>query len=70
VIQAQFMRDDRLGERWPLLLDLLMLCLTPEGRNHSVGETREWLESAGFSDIEFRVMSIWNTNSYLRAWRR
>jgi SAM-dependent methyltransferase len=70
VIQAQFMRDDRLGERWPLLLDLLMLSMTPAGANHSVAESREWLQGAGFSDVEFRPMSMFNTNSYLRAWRR
>jgi SAM-dependent methyltransferase len=67
VVQAQFLRDDRLGERWPVMLDLLVLCVTSAGRNHSVQETRNWLEEAGFSDIQFCPMSVLNTNSFLRA---
>lgn len=62
VIQAQFLRDDGLGERWPVLLDLIQLCITTEGRNHSVAETRAWLEEAGFSNIEFCPMTLLNTN--------
>jgi hypothetical protein len=38
----------RLGERWPILLDLIQLCITSAGRNHSVDETRGWLQEAGF----------------------
>ena len=37
VVQARFLRDDRLGDRVPVLLDLLELCITTVGRNHSVG---------------------------------
>jgi SAM-dependent methyltransferase len=70
VIQAQFLRDDRMGDRWPILLDLVQLCITSAGRNHSVAETREWLTEAGFQDVEYRTMSLFNTNSYLRAYRR
>ena len=49
VIQAQFLRDDRLGLEWPVILDLMMLCSTPDGRNHSRGVTislarRSWLQ--------------------------
>jgi SAM-dependent methyltransferase len=70
VIQAQFLRDDRLGERWPVVLDLLMLCLTSDGRNHSVQETREWMEEAGFTPVEYRVMSLLGANSFLRGYKR
>ena len=70
VIQAQFLRDDRRGGRWPIMLDLIQLCITSEGRNHSVQETRMWLEEAGFTDIEFNSMSLLNTNSFLRGYRR
>jgi len=70
VIQAQFLSDDRVGGRWPVLLDLILLCTTPAGRNHSVQETTRWLKEADFSDIEFRAMSFLNTNSYIRAYRR
>jgi SAM-dependent methyltransferase len=69
VIQAQFLRDDRLGERWPVMLDLLQLCITPCGSNHSVAETTRWLQEGGYSNIESRSMSFFNTNSYLRAYK-
>lgn len=69
VIQAQFLRDDRLGERWPVFLDLIQLCITTEGRNHSVAETRGWLEEAGFSNVEHCPMTLLNTNSFLRAYK-
>ena len=69
VIQAQYLQDDRLGGRWSILLDLMQLCITSEGRNHSVGETRRWLEEAGFSDIEFCPMTLLNTNSFLRGYK-
>ena len=69
VIQAQYLRDDRLGERWPVFLDLMVLCTTPKGRNHSRRETRIWLEEAGFTNIEFCSMSIFNTNSFLRGFK-
>jgi hypothetical protein len=63
------MRDDRLGDRWPVLLDMIQLCITSTGRNHSVGETKRWLEEAGFSNPQFRSMTVFNTNSYLRAYK-
>lgn len=69
VIQAQFLRDDRLGGRWPVLLDLIQLCITTEGRNHTVAETKAWLAEAGFSNIEFAPMTLLNTNSFLRAYK-
>ena len=69
VIQAQYLRDDRLGGRWPVFLDLIQLCVTENGRNHSPGETRRWLEEAGFRTIEFSAMTLLNTNSYLRGYK-
>jgi len=69
IIQAQYLRDDRLGERWPVFLDLMMLCTTPNGRNHSERETRMWLEEAGFRNIESCSMTIFNANSYLRGFK-
>lgn len=70
VVQAQYLRDDRLGGRWPIFLDLIQLCVTPEGRNHTPKETRQWLEEAGFKDVQFNKMSLLNTNSYLRGYAR
>ncbi len=69
VIQAQFLRDDRLGNRWPVFLDLIQLCVTSNGRNHAPGETRQWLEDAGFRNIEYCPMTLLNTNSYLRGYK-
>jgi cyclopropane fatty-acyl-phospholipid synthase-like methyltransferase len=70
VIQAQFLRDDMMGGRWPAVMDLILLCTTSSGRNHSVAEARQWLEEAGFSDIEYRPMGLTNTNSILRGYKR
>lgn len=70
VIQARFLRDDRTGERVPVFLDVLELCITSAGKNHSVAETRRWLEEAGFSNIEFCAMSVFNENSFLRGYRK
>jgi 3-hydroxy-5-methyl-1-naphthoate 3-O-methyltransferase len=70
VIQAQFMRDDRLGSRWSIFLDLVQLCVTAEGRNHALGETARWLEDAGFTDVEYQRMTLLNTNSFLRGYKR
>ena len=69
VIQAQFLDDDRLGGRWPIMLDLIQLCITNEGRNHTVAETRGWLEEAGFRNIEFCPMTLLNTHSFLRGYK-
>jgi SAM-dependent methyltransferase len=67
VIQAQFLRDDRRGGRWAVLMDLLQLCMATDGRNHAVGETKTWLEEAGFSDVEYVPMTLLNTNSFVRG---
>jgi SAM-dependent methyltransferase len=69
VIQAQYLQDSRLGGRWPIFLDLIQLCITSTGKNHSVGETRSWLEEAGFSNIQYCSMSVYNTNSFLRGYK-
>lgn len=69
VIQAQYMRDDKLGERWPILLDLLQLCITSSGRNHTVQETTRWMQDAGFGNVQHRRMTMFNTNSFLRGYK-
>ncbi len=69
VIQAQFLQDNHRGGRWPVLLDLMMLCVTEKGRNHSVAETKLWLEEAGFNNIEFCPMTLLNTNCFLRGYK-
>lgn len=70
VIQAQYLKNNRQGGRWPIFLDLIQLCITREGRNHTEAETRAWMEEAGFADIEFCPMTLLNTNSYLRGYKR
>jgi SAM-dependent methyltransferase len=70
VVQAQYLDDNRLGPRWAVLLDLIQLCITESGHNHTVGETKLWLEESGFTDIEYCPMTLTNTNSFLRGWKR
>jgi SAM-dependent methyltransferase len=70
VIQFQYMKDNKLGGRWPTILDMVQLCITDDGRNHSVGETRSWMEEAGYTDIKFSPMNLLNTNGYLRGYRK
>lgn len=69
VIQAQFLQDNHRGGRWPVLLDLMMLCGTEKGRNHSVAETKQSLEAARFKNIEFCPMTLLNTNGFLRGYK-
>ena len=69
VIQAQYLVDSKLGGRWPVFLDLIQLCVTSEGRNHSAGETKQWLEDAGFINLEFNPMSLLNVNSFIRGYK-
>lgn len=68
VIQAQYMANDKMGGRWPVYLDLVQMCITDHGRNHSEAETRSWMEEAGFEDIVFNPMTLVNTNSFLRGY--
>lgn len=70
VVQAQFLDDNRLGPRWPIFVDLGCLCFTPGGRNHSPSETKQWLEAAGFRDVEQSRMSLFNANGFLRGYKR
>ena len=69
VIQAQYLQDDRRGGRWPIFLDLIQLCITESGRNHTVSETTAWMRAAGFERIEYTPMTLLNTNSFLRGYR-
>lgn len=69
VIQAQYMRDDRMGNQWPVFLDLIQLCITSAGSNHAPGETSQWLEDAGFINIEFNPMTLLNVNSFIRGYK-
>jgi trans-aconitate methyltransferase len=69
VIQAQFLDEGRTSPRWAALVDLMLLALSPRGRNHTVGETRQWLTEAGFVDIEHIRFSLWNVCSSVIARR-
>ena len=65
IVQAQYLNDNRVSPRWPTLLNLIQRVATPEGRNHAIGETKEWLEQAGFQNIQYVRFSLWNVCSCL-----
>ena len=65
IVQAQYLNDDRISPRWATLLNLCQRVVTQEGRNHAFGETKEWMEEAGFRNIQLSSMSLWNANSCL-----
>ena len=65
IVQAQYLEEDRTSPRWPTLLNLIQRVITLHGRNHTLGETSEWLRLAGFAEIEHVPLSIWNVNSVL-----
>jgi 3-hydroxy-5-methyl-1-naphthoate 3-O-methyltransferase len=65
IVQAQYLNDDRVSPRWPTLLNLIQRVATPEGRNHSVGETTEWMQRAGFQNVKHMRLSLWNVCSCL-----
>jgi len=65
IVQAQFLDDERTSPRWPTLVNLVQRVCTPTGRNHAVGETREWMRQAGYTDIEYVPLSVWNVCSCL-----
>lgn len=69
VIQAQFIKDEHFFDRWPIYLDLIQLCITPRGRNHTVSETIKWMEEAGFQDIQYQSMTFTNPNSFIRGFK-
>jgi len=65
IVQAQYLNDDRVSPRWATLLNLCQRVVTQEGRNHAFGETKEWMEQAGFQNVQLSSMSLWNANSCL-----
>jgi SAM-dependent methyltransferase len=69
VVQAQYLKEDRRGGRWAIYVDLNLLCTTKNGRNHTVEETKGWLERAGFTKIQYCPMSVYGANSFLRAYK-
>jgi SAM-dependent methyltransferase len=69
IVQAQYMKDNRQGGRWPVFLDLVQMCTTSKGRNHSVAETMQWLRDAGFTSVDSCSMSVYNTNSFVRGFK-
>lgn len=70
VVQAQFLDEGRTSPRWPVLLNLIQHLVTERGRNHTVGETRGWLQRAGFVDVRHVPFSIWNVCSAVVGVRR
>jgi 3-hydroxy-5-methyl-1-naphthoate 3-O-methyltransferase len=63
IIQAHYLNDDRVSPRWPTLVNLCDRVVTPEGRNHAIGETKQWLEQAGFRNVEYVRFSLLNPSS-------
>jgi len=63
VVQGMYLNSDRTSPRWPALLNLVMRVATPNGRNHTVEETIEWLDQAGFVETEHVAFSLWNVCS-------
>ena len=69
LVQAQYLHDSRTFPRWATLLNLIQRCVTPHGRNHAVGETAEWLRTAGFIDLKHMPFAVWNVNGCMLAKR-
>jgi cyclopropane fatty-acyl-phospholipid synthase-like methyltransferase len=65
IVQAQYLDDSRISPRWPTLLNLIQRVATPHGRNHAIGETKEWMEQAGFRNLQYRRFAAWNVCSCL-----
>ncbi|MCI0418908.1 MAG: acetylserotonin O-methyltransferase [Acidobacteria bacterium] len=65
IVQAQYLNDDRVSPRWPTLLNLIQRVATPHGRNHAISETKEWMEQAGFRNVQYVRFSVWNVCSCL-----
>lgn len=65
IIQAQYLNDDRTSPRWPTLVNLCQRVITRHGRNHAIGETKSWLEQAGFQNVRYVRFSLWNAMSCL-----
>ena len=69
LVQAEYLDEARTSPRWPTLLNLILRSASPDGRNHSVEETTEWLAAAGFVDVRHERLSVVNVNSVLVARR-
>lgn len=71
VIQGQFLDEPEGGapQRWPVIVDLLHMAMTRNGRNHTVSETVQWLKDAGFTRIEASPRSLLGPTSYVRGYR-
>lgn len=71
IIQGQYAEEPTktLPGRWPVVVDLLQLCMTPHGRNHTPSETVRWMEDTGFRNVEHKRMNLLNVNSYVRGYR-
>lgn len=65
IVQAQYLNDSRTAPRWPTLLNLIQRVATPDGRNHAIGETTDWLEASGFVELKHVRFAAWNVNSCL-----
>jgi cyclopropane fatty-acyl-phospholipid synthase-like methyltransferase len=65
IVQAQYLNDDRVSPRWATLLNLIQRVATAHGRNHAIGETKDWMEQAGFRNVHHVEFSVWNVCSCL-----
>src|SRR5262249_47687317 len=65
VVQAQFLDNERTSPRWATLLNLMQCVASAEGQNHTIAETREWLERAGFRNVRQVRFSVWNGSGCL-----
>jgi precorrin-6B methylase 2 len=65
IVQAQYLNDDRVSPRWSTLVNLIQRVATPHGRNHAIGETKEWMEQAGFYNVHYVAFAVWNVCSCL-----
>jgi len=70
VVQGMYYDEPEVApQRWPVCVDLLQMVMTADGRNHTVSETQRWMEEAGFGQVEYRKMTIFSANSYLRGYK-
>ena len=63
IIQAMFLNDSGIGPLYASLHDLLCLLIFPGGRNHTFQEVMTFLTKAGFTNVQYKKMSIFNVNS-------
>jgi len=70
VVQAQYLQENRTSGRWAVYVDLNLLCTTQTGRNHTVEETKRWLEEAGFVNVEYCPMTVYGTTSFVRGYKK